>query len=52
MSGGWESSPDNAGGDVFEPDTVMVPVGDGKTEPFYVYETDYDGLGVIRFEVR
>lgn len=52
MSGGWESSPDNMGGDVFEPDTVMVPVGDGKTEPFYVYETDYDGLGVIRFEVR
>ena len=52
MSGGWESSPDNAGGDVFEPDTVMVPVGGGKTEAFYIYETDYSGLGVIRFEVR
>ncbi len=52
MSGGWESSPDNAGGDVFEPDTVMVPVGGGKTEAFYIYETDYSGLGLIRFEVR
>lgn len=50
--GGWESTPTNVGADVFEPDVVQVPVTGGKFEPFYIYETDYAGLGRIRFEVK
>jgi hypothetical protein len=37
---------------MYEPDIVQVPTSNGNSEPFYVYQTDYSGLGKITFEVK
>lgn len=51
FTGGWEGSPNAVAGDVYVPDIVAVPVGDSFID-FYIYESDYAGLGVIRTEVQ
>ena len=52
MPGGWEAGIQNPAGDVYEPDIVQVPTSNGQSEPFYIYQTDYAGLGKITFEVK
>ena len=52
MTGGWEAGIQNPAGDMYEPDVVQVPTSNGNSEPFYVYQTDYSGLGKITFEVK